>query len=133
MQLSARILRERSVSNDRLAARIAEIRKRFAAKLTAKIAETDAALADLAESGGKAVETVKATYQRFHEMAGIAPTIGLSETGKAARALDAILIDPYRAGRGLTPDETAKVREGLDALRTAARADMKAIDAEYLP
>jgi hypothetical protein len=110
---------------------MAEIRKRFAVKLAAKIEETESILADLA--GASALEAAKATYQRFHEMAGIAPTIGFVETGNAARALDAILIGPYRAGRALTPDELIKVRAGLETLRAAAGAEMKSLAAECLP
>jgi HPt (histidine-containing phosphotransfer) domain-containing protein len=104
------------VGTDRFEMRMTEIRNRFAAKLFAKIVETEAALADLCGE----FASVKAAYQRFHEMAGIAPTIGFGEIGKAARALDTILIEPYRAARTLTQAELAQTQEALAALRVAA-------------
>jgi hypothetical protein len=119
------------VSTIHFAARMAEIRKRFATKLAAKIAESESIFVDLTgESGAEALKTL---YQRNHDMAGIAPTIGFSETGEAARTLDAILLGPYRAGRALTTGELARVRRALDALRAAAQADLKSIEAECLP
>jgi hypothetical protein len=121
------------LNNDPFSERMAQIRRRFASKLAAKIEETNASLSDLAGNEGAAIDTVKAAYLRFHEMAGIGPTIGFNETGRAARDLAEGLIVAYRAGRGLIPAEMTKVSAGLDALRAAAHTDLKSIDAECLP
>jgi hypothetical protein len=111
------------MSTDQFADRMAAIRARFAAKLTAKIEETNAALPSLAGADGDVIEAVAATYRRIHDLCGVGPTVGFLETGRAARNLDAVLIGPFRAARGLTPDEVAKLKEGLDALRAAAQID----------
>jgi hypothetical protein len=113
------------VRADQFAERIAEIRARFGSKLSAKIADTDAALPDLAGGAVNAVETVAATYRRFHEVCGIAPTIGCEEIGRVARNLDAVLIGPFRAQRGLTAEEIVNLKQGLDALRVAVQIDLQ--------
>lgn len=107
------------------AERIAKIRARFISKLADKIQETDAALPHLAGDGGNAAEAVAATYRRFHDMIGIGSTIGFEATGQAARAIDAILAEPYRQHRSLSDDELAKLAEGLKALRIVARTEMQ--------
>jgi len=106
------------------AERIAKIRARFISKLADKIQETDAALPHLAGEGGGA-DAVAATYRRFHDMIGIGSTIGFEATGHAARAIDAILVEPYRERRALSDDEVAKLVEGLKALRIVARTEMQ--------
>jgi hypothetical protein len=121
------------MSSDLFSERMARIQKRFASKLAAKIEETDACLSDLAGDGSTTIDSVKAAYLRFHEMAGIGPTIGFEETGRVAQVLDTVLLDAYRAGRGLMPQEMTKAKDGLVALRAAAQADLKSFDAECLP
>ena len=116
------------MSNDQFAERIAAIRLRFASKLATKIEETDAALPHLAGAGGDVVDAVATTYRRIHDLCGVGPTVGFVETGQAARSLDAILIGPFRAARGLTDDEVARLKEGLDALRAAALIDIQSTD-----
>ena len=106
------------------AERIAMIRARFAAKLTDKIQDTDAALAHLTGDGRDAVDAVAATYRRFHDICGIGATIGFEATGQAARAIDAILIGPFREQRALSDDELVKLTEGLVFLRSAVRTEM---------
>lgn len=110
---------------DQFAERIAMIRVRFASKLNAKIADTDAGLSDLLGDTANAVEAVATTYRRFHEVCGIAPTVGLEEIGQVARNLNAILIGPFRSKRGLTGEEMVKLKQGLDALRAAAQIDLQ--------
>jgi chemotaxis protein histidine kinase CheA len=106
------------------AERIAMIRARFAAKLADKIQDTDATLAHLTGDGRDAVDAVAATYRRFHDICGIGATIGFEATGQAARAIDAILIGPFREQRALSGDELVKLTEGLVSLRIAARTEM---------
>jgi hypothetical protein len=100
------------------------IRARFAAKLTDKIQDTDAASAHLTADGQDAVDAVAAAYRRFHDICGIGATIGFEATGQAARAIDAILIGPFREQRALSDDELVKLTEGLVSLRIAARTEM---------
>jgi hypothetical protein len=106
------------------AERIAMIRARFAAKLADRIQETNAALPHLAGDGRNAVNEVATAYRRFHDICGIGATIGFEATGQAARAIDAILIGPFREQRALSGDELVKLTEGLVSLRTAARTEM---------
>lgn len=127
--------RGRGMDDRQFSERMAQIRRRFAEKLPTKIADTTAALPNLTGEGSGVVDAVAAAYRRFHDLCGIAPTIGFTETGRVARSLDNILIGPFRAERGMTADETAKLKEGLDALHAAARIDMQSTDTEreHLP
>lgn len=115
---------------DQFAERIAVIRTRFASKLAAKIGDTEAALPDLAGDATDAVGAAAAAYRRFHDVCGIAPTIGFDEIGRVARILDAVLIGPFRGKRGLTADEMVKLKLGLDALQAAARIDTPATNTD---
>jgi hypothetical protein len=117
------------MSTDQFAERIAAIRSRFAAKLASKIEETDAALPHLAGAGSDVIDAVATTYRRIHDLCGVGPTVGFVATGQAARSLDAILIGPFRAARGLTDDEVARLKAGLDDLRAAALIDIQSTDA----
>jgi len=105
--------------------RIAKIRARFAAKLTDKITETDAALAHMTGGGTDAADTVATVYRRFHDVCGMGATIGFEATGRVARTLDTILVGPFRDHRGLSDDELAKVKEGLESLRIVARTELQ--------
>lgn len=106
------------------AERIAKIRARFAAKLTDNIRDTDAALPHLMGNGSHAVDAVATAYRRFHHICGVGAAIGFEATGQAARAIDAILIGPFRERRALSGDELVKLTEGLVSLRIAARTEM---------
>jgi hypothetical protein len=114
---------------DQLAERIAVIRKRFASRLIATLHEIDPASRDLAGDGAN-VDAVAATYRRIHDVCGTGPTIGFTASGQAARKLDAVLIEPFRAKRGLTADEVAQLKDGLDALRLAAELDMQSTNTD---
>jgi chemotaxis protein histidine kinase CheA len=105
--------------------RIAEIRARFASKLTSKIRATEAVFLHLAYDENDAVDAVAAVYRRFHEIYGISSTVGFEATGQAARILDGILIEPFRDRRGLRTEELAQLKEGLETLRIAAQAEMR--------
>jgi hypothetical protein len=118
------------VSTDPFAERIAVIRKRFASKLVTKLEEIDAALPHLEGEGSTVIEAVATTYRRIHDVCGIGPTVGFDETGRVARSLDTILVGPFRGERGLTADEVATLREGLNALRVAAAHDMQSTNTE---
>jgi hypothetical protein len=87
------------------AARIDGVRVRFALKLADKIQQTAAALPRMIENGSGAEDVVANAYRWFHDVSGIAPTIGFEAAGRSARSSDAILVGPYRGaarivGRG---------------------------------
>lgn len=111
------------------AERMAKIRARFSLKLVAGIQETSQHLPKLLGTSPDAAEATAATYLRFHEMCGIGPTIGFVETGRAAKPLDTVLATAWRAQRGLTEDEMASVRDGLEHVRAAMLAEMGGMEA----
>jgi hypothetical protein len=110
--------------------RLARIRARFASKLAAKIRDTDAALPRLSGDGSDAIEAVAVAYRRFHEVCGIGATIGFQATGQSARGLEGILIGPFRDHRGLSTDELASLKQGLDSLRIAAQTEMQSTNSD---
>jgi HPt (histidine-containing phosphotransfer) domain-containing protein len=69
-------------------------------------------------------DAVALAYREIHDICGVAATVGLTATGVAARSIDSLLINPFRAQRGLTGDELAQLKVGLTALWTAALADI---------
>jgi hypothetical protein len=107
------------------AARIGTIRARFATKFNSNIQKADAAMPHLAGDGSTAVDAVATAYRLFHEICGIGATIGFEGTGRAARRIDAILIGPFRARRGLSADELTKLTKRLACLRIVARTEMR--------
>ncbi len=98
------------------AGRIDKIRARFAIRLADRIQETDAALSQMADDESR----VATAYRWFHDVSGIGPTLGFEATGLAARVCAGILVDSFRACRGLSPDELASLANGLESLRIAA-------------
>ncbi len=112
---------------DIFAERLAKIRIRFVAALPAKIAESDAALPDLAGDGTASVAAVADTYRRLHGIAGTGPTIGFAATGQAAREAEAVMIEAYRSQRALTSGEATSLKDALAALRQAAETELQAI------
>jgi hypothetical protein len=114
------------VETDEFAERLAVIRKRFAAKLVTRISDTEAALPALSGATPDVAETVAATHRCIHELCGIGPTVGFDATGRAARLMERILLEPSRSGRSLREEEIAGLRSGLEELRNAARADSAA-------
>jgi hypothetical protein len=117
------------VASDDFVERLNGVRQRFAAKLPARLAELDAALAQLVGDGHEVASTVYATHRKVHDLCGIGPTIGFESTGRAARVCERILLNPSRDQRGLSEQEMAHLKEGLVALRAAARKDIQATGA----
>lgn len=111
---------------DQFAERLAIIRKRFAAKLVTRISDTEAALPTLVGDAPGVAEAVATTHRCIHELCGIGPTVGFDATGRAARTMERILLEPCRTQRGLTAEEIAGLRAGLEDLCNAARADSAA-------
>ena len=107
--------------SDPYSERLAKVHQRFAQTLTHKIEDTYAALPSLSSG---VLDTVDETYRRIHAICGLAATVGFPSTGAAASALEGLLLTPYRARRGLTGDEMARLREALSALSVAARLEL---------
>ena len=107
-----------------LAARLDSIRARVALKLADRIQQTEAALSQMTGNGVDAVAAVASAYRWFHDLSGIGPTIGFEITGKQARTCTGILVDPFRAQRGLSSDELESLTGGLESLRIAALNEM---------
>jgi purine nucleoside permease len=110
---------------DQFAERLARVRERFVLALESKIADTYAAIPGMAVDASKAVETVAETYRRIHGIAGIGPTVGFAGTGRAARHLEDILLEPHQAERGLTAQEIATFKRALHTLQETAAKELQ--------
>jgi len=107
--------------NDRLAA----VRQRFASGLADKIAATSAAVPTLTGDAAGAVAAVAESYRRIHGISGVGASVGFASTGQAAREVEAVLLPPFRAGRGLNADEAARLECKLAALSATAQAELQ--------
>ncbi|WP_322516090.1 Hpt domain-containing protein [Rhodopseudomonas palustris] len=104
--------------------RLAKIRARFISKLDDTIRSIDDASKSMSCDLKDSAAVVARAYRQIHDVCGIASTVGLIAAGLSARALDSLLVDPFRAQRGLTDDELTQLKDGLTALRSAALADI---------
>jgi hypothetical protein len=104
--------------------RLAKVRFRFASTLEGKIEDTYSALDQLSGNGEDVADAMEATYRRIHGICGVGPTVGFVQTGRIAREVEAILLEPYRAHRGFTVNEAASFRKKLHVLREAAMAEL---------
>ena len=110
---------------DQFAERLAKIRTRFAANLPGKIESVERALPLLAGEGDAVGALLATAHRSVHELCGIAPTVGFPATGRAARTVERILLQPLRAKRGLTDAELASARQELEGLRSAFQNDQQ--------
>jgi hypothetical protein len=108
--------------------RIDGVRVRFALKLADGIQRTAAALPRMIQNGSGAEDVVANAYRWFHDVSGIAPTIGFEAAGRSARSCDAILVGPYQAQRGLSTAELALLTESLESRRDTAQAETQAME-----
>jgi hypothetical protein len=113
------------MEGDPFAEKLAAVRKRFAAKLTGRIAEIDAALPALTGISSDTAGKVYEAHRKVHDLCGLGPTLGFDATGKAARICERVLLQPSRGERGLTEQELAQLKEGLAGLRAAASNDFQ--------
>lgn len=111
------------MTSDHFTLRLAAVRQRFATRLAARIASLDAMLPQMQGATRPCAEAVARAHHQLHELCGLAPALGFPATGRAARAAEEILRAPRRAERALTTAEAARLREALDGLRAAARAE----------
>lgn len=105
---------------DQFDERLAQIRLRFVSRLEGKIDIVENAAAQFSICGVNRIEWLEAAHRTVHELCGIAPTLGFVATGRAARSVEQVLLQPLRARRELTVGEAADLRCGLDELRAAA-------------
>lgn len=113
------------MATDQFTERLAKIRSRFAANLPGKIEKVECVLPQLSGDGAAVMTTLATAHRSVHELCGIGPTVGFPETGRAARCVERLLLQPLRAKRGLTEPEIASVRQELAALRTAFLNDLR--------
>ena len=109
--------------SDLFAERLAAVRERFAAKLDARIEEIESTVPELDRDG--AMETLARAHRRAHDLCGVGPTMGFVATGQAARSIEQALLAAIKAGRPLTAEEVARVRDGIAHLRAAASAESR--------
>ena len=109
---------------DNLTEQLARVRARFASALDGKIGESFAALEKMS-GGGETIEIVITAHRRLHELCGIAPTLGFTATGKAARSAENVMREAARSKHALTPAELTALKSELEAVRTAAAGDLQ--------
>jgi len=78
--------------SDLFAKRFAAVRERFAAKLDARVQEIETTIPVLAR--GAAGKTLARAHRRAHDLCGVGPTMGFVATGKAARAIEQVMLAP---------------------------------------
>jgi chemotaxis protein histidine kinase CheA len=106
--------------------RLAKVRQRFSGTLESKIVDLQKAVPDLSGGAGAAANVAEC-YRRVHAICGIAPTAGFPAAGRAARAAEVVLLEAQLSNRGLNASEAAGLKKALDALLTAARAELQAM------
>lgn len=109
---------------DDFAQRLAAVKARFAAKLETRLADIEKAVPLLEEARPDLGTLLSDTHRHVHDLCGIGPTLGFVATGRAARVVERILLEPFRTERPLSSPEMTRVREGLAALRAAVAADL---------
>jgi hypothetical protein len=113
------------VASDDFTDRLAAVRRRFASSLPDKIAATVAALPALTGDRADAPAAVEESYRRIHGITGVGRAIGFAAPGAAAREVEAVLLGPLRARRGLDGEEIARLERMLAALSAAAQAELQ--------
>jgi chemotaxis protein histidine kinase CheA len=109
---------------DRLAERVAMVRRRFASTLEARIDGANAALPALCGATAAAA-AVAEVYRCVHDIVGIGRTVGFLATGDAAHDVEDVLRPSYRAGRGLNAAEITPLEKSLQKLRESAARELQ--------
>ena len=115
------------MATDPFTERLAQVRQRFVSTIESKIDDTYTDLPRLVGDGSDVASTLGDTYRRIHGIVGIGLTIGFAATGKAAKAVENVLLGPHRGARRLAPQEVTVLTHALDALRDAAQRDLQTI------
>jgi HPt (histidine-containing phosphotransfer) domain-containing protein len=103
--------------------RIAAVRRRFSAKLDARIDGIEAATPNHGEVD---LDIVVQAHRDAHHLCGVGATLGFFETGRVARSIEQLLLAAVKSERTLTGDETSRLRHGITLLRSTASAEMRA-------
>lgn len=106
---------------------LARVRQRFAGTLLNKVDYSFACLPKMSDKDSGAIETIVVIHRKLHEMCGIAPSIGFSATGLAARAAETVLREPARSKRPLTVEEVSAFISELNRLRAASQSDLQSM------
>jgi hypothetical protein len=93
------------------------------AKLGARLDDLEAGVPQLSQGGS--TEALARAHRGAHDLCGVGPTMGFIATGKAARAVEQLLLAPLKADRMLTGDEVAQLRHGLAVLRSVATSETR--------
>jgi HPt (histidine-containing phosphotransfer) domain-containing protein len=112
------------VQPDPFLERLAKVRERFASTLAGKIDDSLAAVPKLSRAEA-AIALVADIYQQIHRICGVAPTVGFTATGKAARQVEEILIGAFRAKRALSAEEAGNLQEALARLKAEAHDELR--------
>ncbi len=110
---------------DAFAERMAQVRARFATKLQDRLAALDGAIPQLIGDGDAVRNALESAHRTAHDLCGIGPTLGFVDTGRAARQVEQLLLEPLRAGRGLADQEASVLRSKIEALRRAGQAELQ--------
>jgi chemotaxis protein histidine kinase CheA len=114
---------------DRLAERVAMVRRRFASTLEARIDGASVALPGLCGATAAAAAAVAEVYRCIHGIVGIGRAVGFPATGDAAHDVEDVLRPPYRAGRGLDAGEMTLLEKSLRKLRESAARELRCHEA----
>jgi chemotaxis protein histidine kinase CheA len=106
--------------------RIAAVRRRFAARLDARIGEIESSVPRLRREDS--MEVLARVHRQAHDLCGVGPTMGFTATGQAARQIEQILLAALKNNRALTETEVARVTEGVVRLRTAAQSESQPVN-----
>lgn len=115
------------MASDPFHERVLQIRERFANNLDARVAEIEERLPSLTRDTVDLPSALNEVHRRVHDLCGIGPTLGFVETGKAARAVERVLLMCTRAARPVNKEQMTEITDGLAALRVAAGHEIKSM------
>jgi chemotaxis protein histidine kinase CheA len=110
---------------------MAAVRRRFAAKLDARIDEIECAMPQPGQQGR--LDVVVLAHRKAHSLCGIGPTLGFVGTGWAACSIEQLLLGAVNAKRALNDDEILRLVEGIALLRSSASAEMNPANQDAPP
>jgi chemotaxis protein histidine kinase CheA len=114
---------EDAVMSDLYVDRIADLRRRFATGLSARIDRIETAIQ---HSGNVSPDVLEQAHRDAHNLCGVGATLGYINTGTAARPVEQILLAAIKARRTHTSDESLRLRAAIALLRSTAAAEMVA-------
>ena len=119
------------MASDLFVERIAAVRRRFVAKLDARLNEIESTVPRLANADS--LEALARVHRHAHDLCGVGPTMGFVATGQAARKVEQTLLAALKSNRALTTDEMTRVTEDVAKLRSVAHAETQSAGGEPPP